>query len=50
MKKVLVTKDKKLIGARTEKFGANECAILPTEIGTLLEVLEWCSLFYRRRN
>ena len=41
MKKVLVTKDKKLIGARTEKFGANECAILPTEIGTLLEVLEW---------
>lgn len=37
MKKVLVTKG----GALTEKFGANECAILPTEIGTLLEVLEW---------
>jgi|GEM_PF-6106502 hypothetical protein len=41
MKKVLVTKGKKLIGALTEEFGANECAILPTEIGTLLKVLEW---------
>ena len=41
MKKVLVTKDEKLIGALTENFGANECAILPTGKGTLLEVLEW---------
>lgn len=41
MKKILVTQNEVLIGALTEKFGANECAILPTEIGTLLEVLEW---------
>ena len=41
MKKVLVTKDEKLIGALTGNFGANECAILPTGKGTLLEVLEW---------
>lgn len=41
MKKVLVTKDEKLIGALTENLGANKCAILPTGKGTLLEVLEW---------
>lgn len=37
MKKILVTQNEVLIGALTGKFGA----ILPTEIGTLLEVLEW---------
>ena len=41
MKKILVTQDEVLIGALTQKIGANECAILPTGKGTLLEVLEW---------
>lgn len=41
MKKILVTQNEVLIGTLTGNFGANECAILPTEIGTLLKVLEW---------